>query len=442
MYMPEVSIIVPIYNAEKSVARCIDSILSQEYTDFELILCDDGSTDKSGQIIDEYREKDERIRVLHKENTGVSDTRNQGIAVAKGKYIQFLDADDWITVDATKLLVRTMKEGGCDLVISDFYRVIGERISHKGDIDADGILTQEEFAEYMMVNPADFYYGVLWNKLYKREIIEKYHLKMDESVSWCEDFLFNLEYLLHTKRIAALQVPIYYYMKTEGSLATQGINLSKTIKMKISVFEYYNDFYKHVYEEEDYEKRRLGVYRFLIDTATDGFVMPQIFRKTKKLGEERISSYVYENLPENVFTLHYKQRKLLEQYLEAVALRYDLEVQDIMLLSFIPEKPMKVSRKELADYTGYSVRTVAKILQKLALKKVIDITSHGKKAEIRIMQEYLSLFAELEYVKRDYDNVRFEGFTDDEIEECRGYQERINENIRRILVTKESSVSK
>ena len=437
--MPEVSIIVPIYNAEKSVARCIDSILSQEYTDFELILCDDGSTDKSGQIIDEYREKDERIRVLHKENTGVSDTRNQGIAVAKGKYIQFLDADDWITVDATKLLVRTMKEGGCDLVISDFYRVIGERISHKGDIDADGILTQEEFAEYMMVNPADFYYGVLWNKLYKREIIEKYHL---ESVSWCEDFLFNLEYLLHTKRIAALQVPIYYYMKTEGSLATQGINLSKTIKMKISVFEYYNDFYKHVYEEEDYEKRRLGVYRFLIDTATDGFVMPQIFRKTKKLGEERISSYVYENLPENVFTLHYKQRKLLEQYLEAVALRYDLEVQDIMLLSFIPEKPMKVSRKELADYTGYSVRTVAKILQKLALKKVIDITSHGKKAEIRIMQEYLSLYTELEYVKRDYDNVRFEGFTDDEIEECRGYQERINENIRRILVTKESDVSK
>ena len=232
--MPEVSIIVPIYNAEKSIARCIDSILSQEYTDFELILCDDGSTDKSGQIIDEYREKDERIRVLHKENTGVSDTRNQGIAVAKGKYIQFLDADDWITVDATKLLVRTMKEGGCDLVISDFYRVIGDRISHKGDIDADGILTQEEFAEYMMVNPADFYYGVLWNKLYKREIIEKYHLKMDESVSWCEDFLFNLEYLLHTKRIAALQVPIYYYMKTEGSLATQGINLSKTIKMKMN----------------------------------------------------------------------------------------------------------------------------------------------------------------------------------------------------------------
>ena len=440
--MPEVSIIVPIYNAEKSVARCIDSILSQEYTDFELILCDDGSTDKSGQIIDEYREKDERIRVLHKENTGVSDTRNQGIAVAKGKYIQFLDADDWITVDATKLLVRTMKEGGCDLVISDFYRVIGERISHKGDIDADGILTQEEFAEYMMVNPADFYYGVLWNKLYKREIIEKYHLKMDESVSWCEDFLFNLEYLLHTKRIAALQVPIYYYMKTEGSLATQGINLSKTIKMKISVFEYYNDFYKHVYEEEDYEKRRLGVYRFLIDTATDGFVMPQIFRKTKKLGEERISSYVYENLPENVFTLHYKQRKLLEQYLEAVALRYDLEVQDIMLLSFIPEKPMKVSRKELADYTGYSVRTVSKILQKLTLKKVIDITSHGKKAEIRIMQEYLSLFAELEYVKRDYDTVRFEGFADDEIEECRRFQERINENVGRILVTKESDVSK
>ena len=103
---------------------------------------------------------------------------------------------------------------------------------------------------------------------------------------------------------------------------------------------------------------------------------------------------------------------------------------------------MKVSRKELADYTGYSVRTVSKILQKLTLKKVIDITSHGKKAEIRIMQEYLSLYTELEYVKRDYDTVRFEGFADDEIEECRRFQERINENVGRILVTKESDVSK
>lgn len=433
--MPEVSIIVPVYNAEKSIARCIDSILNQEYTDFELILCNDGSKDASGQICDEYRKKDSRIRVLHKENTGVSDTRNQGIAMAQGTYIQFLDADDWITVDATKLLVRTMKEGDCDLVISDFYRVIGERTSHKGDIDADGVLTQEEFAEFMMVNPADFYYGVLWNKLYKREIISEHGLKMDETVSWCEDFLFNLEYLLYAKRIAALQVPIYYYMKTEGSLMSQGMNLSRTIKMKISVFEYYNAFYKHVYEEEDYEKRRLGVYRFFFDTATDGIVMPPIFGSTKKLGEERISSY--ENLPDNVFALQYRQRKLLEQYLEAVALRFDLEVRDVMLLAFISKQPVMVTQKELADYTGYSVRTVSRILQKLALKKILIIISHGRKKEISLSEEYAFLYEELEYIRKDYDEVRFQGFTEKEAEECTKYLERINDNIRRVLVVKE-----
>ena len=101
--MAEVSIIVPVYNAEKTIRRCIESIINQEYTDFELILCDDGSTDGSGAICDEYQEKDERIRGLHKPNTGVSDTRNQGIAMAQGTYIQFLDADDWITVMLQKL---------------------------------------------------------------------------------------------------------------------------------------------------------------------------------------------------------------------------------------------------------------------------------------------------------------------------------------------------
>ena len=376
--MAEVSIIVPVYNAEKTIRRCIESILNQEYTDFELILCDDGSRDASGKICDEYQRNDARIRVLHKENTGVSDTRNQGIQMAQGKYIQFLDADDWITVDATKLLVRTMKELDCDLVISDFYRVVGERLSHKGDIDTEGVLTPEEFAEFMMRNPADFYYGVLWNKLYKREIMEKHQLRMDKSMDWCEDFLFNLEYLLHVQRIAALQVPIYYYVKTEGSLVTQGMSISKTIKMKISVFEYYNAFYKHIYEEEDYEKRRLSVCRFLFDTATDGFVMPSFLGGSKKLGEERTGSYVYENLPNNIFSFHYQRRKLLEQYLEAIALRYDLELEDITLLTYIPKCSVFISKQELMDYTGYSARLVSRILQRLSVKKVIELITVKK----------------------------------------------------------------
>ena len=235
--MPKVSILIPVYNAEKTLRRCVDSVLHQEYTDFELILVDDGSRDNSPAICDNYARKDDRVKVIHAKNGGVSRARNLGINAASGAYLQFIDADDWLTMDATKLLVRAMEEHQCDLVIADFYRVSGERISHKGDIDGSVVLTREEFAQEMMENPADFYYGVLWNKLFRRDLIQKHQLHMDESVEWCEDFLFNLEYLLYVDRIFALQAPIYYYVKTEGSLI-QRVSLSDVVKMKLSVFEY------------------------------------------------------------------------------------------------------------------------------------------------------------------------------------------------------------
>lgn len=123
-------------------------------------------------------------------------------------------------------------------------------------------MDQEAFVGCMMEKPADFYYGVLWNKLYRRDIIQEHQLQMNPEINWCEDFMFNLEYIRHARRFYALHTPIYYYVKTKGSLASQGINLSKTIKMKLTVFAYYNDFYKNVLDEEEYEKNRLQVYRF------------------------------------------------------------------------------------------------------------------------------------------------------------------------------------
>lgn len=171
---PMVSIIVPIYNAEQYLRRCVDSILNQEYTDYELLLVNDGSTDASGDICEEYGDQDPRVIVIQKENTGVSDSRNRALDRARGKYLQFLDSDDWITPDATRLFVRAAEEYGCDMVISDFYRVVGERLSPKGDIEEEGVLTREEFAAHMMENPADFITvccgtsctaGILWKSI-------------------------------------------------------------------------------------------------------------------------------------------------------------------------------------------------------------------------------------------------------------------------------------
>ena len=331
---PKVSIIVPVYNAEKGLARCVDSILNQEFRDFELILMDDGSRDRSGEICDGYARADARVVVVHKENTGVSDTRNQAIARARGTFLQFVDSDDWLTADATKLMVRAAEETGCDLVIADFYRVVGEMVSRKGDIDADQVIGREAFVGFMMENPADYYYGVLWNKLYRRSLVEAHGIRMDAKLSWCEDFLFNLEYVRYATTFYALRTPVYYYVKTKGSLVNQKISFARTVEMKLAMFECYNDFFKHVLDEEAYERKRLQVYHFLVDAAKDGFVFPATIPGTQKLGKERSQALQEVISEDGIIVEKYRDRKLLERYLESVALKYDMTMAELSLLLY------------------------------------------------------------------------------------------------------------
>ena len=460
---PMVSIIVPVYNAEQYLRRCVDSILNQEYTDFEVFLVNDGSTDSSGDICEEYGNKDTRVIVIQKENTGVSDSRNLALDRARGKYLQFLDSDDWITPDATRLFVRAAEEYGCDMVISDFYRVVGERLSPKGDIEEEGVLTQEEFAAHMMENPADFYYGVLWNKLYRRDIVEEHKLRMDTDISWCEDFMFNLEYIRYAKVFYALHAPIYYYVKRKGSLASQGINISKTVKMKLNVFEYYNNFYKHVLEEEDYEKNRLQVYRFFIDAAGDGTVPPSILPGSKKLGDERVFVNTEILQAEGPAGEDYRKRKLLEHYLEPVALKGDLKVMDVRLLLCLCEKHEWDSRRELADFAGITRTNLTSGLQRLTMKGFLKVEEvkepkpskkdkttgknktktaemaetkrkeRGGRIAVTILPAADAVMKELEMAQRDYDAARFAGFTEEELIKYAELSEKIKENTKNIL---------
>lgn len=460
---PTVSIIVPVYNAEKFLNRCVDSILGQEYRDFELILVDDGSRDMSGSICDAYAKTDERVVVIHKENSGVSDTRNQGIERAKGTYLQFVDSDDWLTPDATKLMVRAAEEHGCDMVISDFYRVVGDMVSRKGDIESDCVIDREEFASFMMENPADYYYGVLWNKLYRRDLVNRFGIRMDAEISWCEDFMFNLEYIRYAKVFYALHAPIYYYVKRKGSLASQGINISKTVKMKLNVFEYYNNFYKHVLEEEDYEKNRLQVYRFFIDAAGDGTVPPSILPGSKKLGDERVFVNTEILQAEGPAGEDYRKRKLLEHYLEPVALKGDLKVMDVRLLLCLCEKHEWDSRRELADFAGITRTNLTSGLQRLTMKGFLKVEEvkepkpsekdkttgknktktaemaetkrkeRGGRIAVTILPAADAVMKELEMAQRDYDAARFAGFTEEELIKYAELSEKIKENTKNIL---------
>ena len=419
---PSVSIIVPVYNAEAALRRCIESILHQTCGDFELLLVDDGSTDSSGAICDEYAAQDTRIRVFHKENGGVSAARNLALDNAAGQYLQFLDSDDWVTPDATRLFLRTAREQNADLVISDFYRVVGDRVSVKGDIEETEVLSQSEYAEHMMANPADFYYGVLWNKLYRRDIVEAHRLRMNEDINWCEDFLFNLEYIRCARRFCALNVPLYYYVKTKGSLASQ-ISLSKTVRMKLTMFEYYNRLYQEIFDEEEYEKHRLKVYRFLVDAAGDGVTPPL----AKKLGKERVQVQPETLTEEGVLAEAFRERKLLERCLEPAALAKDLTLKEALVLLALGRDGG--TKQDLASLAGVSRSAMYRALQQLSTKEYVKV----ERKAVTVLPAAWETLNALEATIADWKSLLYADFTEEELAQYKALRRRARENVRKAL---------
>ena len=188
--MPEVSIIVPCYNVEKCVSRCIKSILLQTYRDFELILIDDGSTDKTGGLLDYYYERDGRIRVIHKQNGGVSSARNAGLEVAKGYYIAFADADDDIKPEWLENFINVISSQ--DLAVQGIL-FVKETDSIRSIGDTNGFDNQSITSHLMM----NYVLGYLFGKLFRKGIIERYSIRFDESLRFREDDVFVLQYIEH-----------------------------------------------------------------------------------------------------------------------------------------------------------------------------------------------------------------------------------------------------
>jgi len=287
----------------------------------------------------------------------------------------------------------------------------------------------------MMENPADFYYGVLWNKLYRRDIIEEHRLRMDPEISWCEDFLFNLEYIRHARRFFALQVPVYYYVKTKGSLVNQGISISKTVRTKLTLFEYYNQFYKTVLDEAEYEKRRLKVYRFLFDAAQDGVVPPLV---STRLGSERTQAAAGALAGEGILFDLFRERKLLDYYLEPAAQKHGLTLPEARLLLRLDQSGSG-TRKDLADLAGLSKGDLSMRLQRLTAKGYVLVLetrvpdSKEKQMQISFSPTALPILSELEEALRDYEAARLSDFSDEERAQYAWLSQRVQDNIREVL---------
>ena len=423
---PLVSIIVPIYNGEKVIRRCIESILNQDYQNFELLLMDDGSKDGSPAICDEYAASDSRVKVVHKANSGVSDTRNQAMAMAEGEYFQFLDADDWIVPEATKLLVRAMEENNVELVVADFYRVVGENTSRKGSIDKSGVYSKLQFADCMMESPADFYYGVIWNKLYKGDIIRNNYMKMDETLSWCEDFIFNMEYILHTENIYVLKVPIYYYVKTEGSLVSQGMNPANIVRMKLNVVEYYRAFYKNLLSEPEYERRKAEINGFLINYAHDDAAFG-FLPSTKKLGKERSFS-IQKTEKVNIWTIYYYLRKLMEREMANVGLQFNLSKKELRVMTYLHMFGKIESKEELTEFVEINWPMIATVIEQLYLKGYVTLEK-GRPVTATLSEKAGEVVRVLDRTIQDMESGVIEDFSEESKASYEEFKTTLNHKI-------------
>lgn len=211
--MPKISVIVPVYNTEKYLHRCIDSILSQTFTDFELLLINDGSKDNSGKICDEYASRDSRIRVFHKENGGVSSARNLGLDNAQGEWIAFVDSDDWVESHYLSVLFQ---DGKYDFVTC-YWRLVNDD-SYKCEIPKEEEYNgKSEIRKYLDLNIAKISFPVC--RLYRKEIISTYKLSFNEKIHCSEDALFNITYLKYVDSIKQVSNIAYNYEKHIGSLS-------------------------------------------------------------------------------------------------------------------------------------------------------------------------------------------------------------------------------
>lgn len=234
---PKVSIIVPVYNAEKYLSRCLDSLVEQNLSDIEIIVVNDGSSDSSIKILEEYRQKDNRIKIIHKTNEGVSSARNLGVELAVGEFIGFVDSDDWVDKEMYEVLYDTAIEESADIIMCTYIREFGShskekifnlprKISYNDEEVKTNIMRRligpvnEEIANPELLDA----WGTVWTKLYRTDLIKRNNLTFSDlrEIGTNEDSLFNILAAFHAQSFIFLNTPYYHYWRDNNSSVTSG----------------------------------------------------------------------------------------------------------------------------------------------------------------------------------------------------------------------------
>lgn len=262
----KISVIVPVYNVEKYLAKCLDSILMQSYRDIEVILVDDGSPDKCPQICDAYADSDSRVKVIHKKNGGLSDARNAGLKVAVGEYVAFVDSDDWVHEAYIKELVLAAKSIDADVAVCDYqsvneFEVIEVKLNRAKPREFDSISAVKD------IFSADTVLWVMtWNKLYRRSLFTEHKIEFPTGKIH-EDNFTTYKLLYFANKIAYIGKPLYYYLKREGSIMSDKFNKRRLDVLEaLDKTEKFIDLY-NIPVWSEFDNYRLMTYISLLDGA-------------------------------------------------------------------------------------------------------------------------------------------------------------------------------
>lgn len=241
--MNKISIIVPVYNVEKYIKRCVDSLLEQTYSDIEIILVDDGAKDNSGSLCDDLAKNDDRIKVFHKENGGLSSARNYGIEKATGDYVCFVDSDDYVSPDYCRKMIEVSQSENADIVVCNYIRFSGERCTESIDsTDAYQVFNRVDALKNLYALDGERY-TLAWNKLYKRSVIAD--IRYPESLI-NEDEFTTYKFLLNADKIVTMDDVLYFYFKNDNSITTnakylENLDVFKALEERRGILEKRSD---------------------------------------------------------------------------------------------------------------------------------------------------------------------------------------------------------
>lgn len=244
-----VSVIIPVYNVENFLKRCVDSVIDQTYAVMEIILVDDGSSDKSGEICEDYANKDHRIKVVHKKNGGLSDARNAGITVSSGEYIMFVDSDDWIRKDCVKRLLSALQYGktqisACAYIKTDEYK--NDSIDEVDKHDSVDIWTLDDAYRHLFLNQ-----GIdnsAWAKLYKRSLFQEIRFPPGKLY---EDQFVTYKLFHIAKGVAYIGQELYFYFDRPGSIQNEPFTARKMDELEAAMecVKFIDEQYPYLHEE-------------------------------------------------------------------------------------------------------------------------------------------------------------------------------------------------